>query len=291
MPALSTRRLAAAALLALSLPAAPSAVAAPTAVAPHSDSSPSALCEAAIQRAAASEGVPERLLRAVSLVESGRTRDGERRPWPWTVNMEGESRWFDSRGEALDFVRARRRAGARSFDVGCMQLNHIWHGERFDDLEEMFDPEANVAYAARFLAQLMAETGDWMRAAGYYHSRTPEHFKRYSGLIAAAYEAAKSKPRPAQALRETVIAAPRPAAAPRDPKAALWDGLLRKARAPALGGDGPRLALFANAPPARSAAAATREPRSPARARAGGVALTGLGGGGAPLLRPARPMF
>jgi hypothetical protein len=43
----------------------------------------------------------------------------------------------------------------------------------------MFDPLENARYAARFLAELQQETGDWMAAVGAYHSRTPE--------LAAAY--------------------------------------------------------------------------------------------------------
>ena len=43
----------------------------------------------------------------------------------------------------------------------------------------MFDPLANARYAARFLTDLYAETGDWSRAAGAYHSRTKEFSDRY----------------------------------------------------------------------------------------------------------------
>ena len=45
----------------------------------------------------------------------------------------------------------------------------------------MFDPDANAAYAARFLSELYAEFGDWSRAAGAYHSRTPKFANRYRG--------------------------------------------------------------------------------------------------------------
>ena len=143
---------------------------------------PAALCDRAIEAAARRHHVPLKLMRAVALVESGRTlrrADGGalRAAWPWTVNMEGEGRWFDTRTDALAYVRAAQRRGARSFDVGCMQVNHRWHGDAFASLEEMFEPDANADYAARFLLSLAAETGDWMAAAGRYHSRTP-HFGR-----------------------------------------------------------------------------------------------------------------
>ena len=43
----------------------------------------------------------------------------------------------------------------------------------------MIDPWKNATYAARFLAELHQELGDWTRAAGAYHSRTDRYAKRY----------------------------------------------------------------------------------------------------------------
>ena len=45
--------------------------------------------------------------------------------------------------------------GARSFDVGCFQINYRWHGDAFASLEEMFDPLVNTRYAARFLGRTL----------------------------------------------------------------------------------------------------------------------------------------
>lgn len=142
-------------------------------------------CEAAAARAAAAEDVPLDLLRAIALAETGLALSGEARPWPWTVNMEGEGRWFASPHDLLDWVEGRRREGARSFDLGCFQVNHLWHGEAFASLREMVDPEANALYAARFLRELREETGSWEAAAGLYHSRTPDLAARYRGRVLA----------------------------------------------------------------------------------------------------------
>lgn len=139
-----------------------------------------ALCDAAAARAATATGVPEAVLRAISLTETGRQREGTLQPWPWTVNMEGAGKWFDSAEEALAFVRTHHARGARSYDVGCFQINYRWHGAAFDNVEQMFDPDRNALYAARFLARLHAETGEWVAAAGAYHSRTPKYASRYS---------------------------------------------------------------------------------------------------------------
>lgn len=138
-----------------------------------------ALCENAAHVAAAEAGVPVSVMRAITLTETGRRYGGKQRPWPWTVNMEGTGKWFDTPGEALAYVDRNFARGARSFDVGCFQLNYRWHGQAFASIEQMFEPLANARYAAKFLKSLYAETGDWSRAAGAYHSRTKKFADRY----------------------------------------------------------------------------------------------------------------
>ncbi|MBP7242532.1 lytic transglycosylase domain-containing protein [Amaricoccus sp.] len=138
-----------------------------------------ALCERAIVDGARRGGVPADVLHAVALTETGRMVGGKLRPWPWAINREGEGHWFATRDEALAFARASVAAGRRSFDVGCFQINYNWHGHAFESLEAMFDQEVAGTYAAQFLRSLHHELGDWSRAAGAYHSRTPEFAERY----------------------------------------------------------------------------------------------------------------
>lgn len=138
-----------------------------------------ASCDRAAQRAAARHGIPDDVMLSITRVETGRSEGGQIRPWPWTVNMEGEGHWFETEHAAQAFVFARFKAGARSFDIGCFQINYRWHGSGFRSIEEMFDPERNADYAAAFLAELHAEFGDWTRAAGAYHSRTERHAANY----------------------------------------------------------------------------------------------------------------
>lgn len=137
-------------------------------------------CLRAIEVASANSGVPKDILLAISLTETGRKLEGKLRPWPWTVNMEGAGLWFETPQEALDYASNHFKRGARSFDVGCFQINYRWHGQAFSSIEEMFDPIANARYAARFLGELFTEFGDWSKAAGAYHSRTPKFATRYS---------------------------------------------------------------------------------------------------------------
>lgn len=172
---------------------------------------PSELCEQAIADGARRSGVPEAVLHAISLTETGRRVDGRLRPWPWAINREGQGFWFRSRDEALAFARESAAAGRRSFDVSCFQINYLWHGENFPSLESMFDLDAAADYAANFLKQLHAETGDWSMAAGAYHSRTPELATRYRArfdqmlaLVTGAPPLATRLP-PAPVVAEAVV--------------------------------------------------------------------------------------
>ncbi len=137
------------------------------------------LCDSAAVRAAAETGVPAEVLLAITRTETGRSKAGSVRPWPWTVNMEGAGHWFDSRKAALGYAARHHARGARSFDVGCFQLNYRWHGHAFTSIDQMFEPLAGARYAARFLSELKTETGDWLAAAAAYHSRTPALAARY----------------------------------------------------------------------------------------------------------------
>lgn len=139
----------------------------------------SVLCETAARKVAAETGVPVSVLAAISLTETGRKQDGAMRPWPWTVNMEGKGVWFETAEAAEAYVLKNYQRGARSFDVGCFQLNYRWHGKNFASIHEMFQPETNARYAAKFLTELFQEKGDWSMAAGAYHSRTKQYADRY----------------------------------------------------------------------------------------------------------------
>lgn len=177
----------------------------------RAEQDPTVLCDVAAHHASERTGVPLSVLRAIALTETGRKRGGALRPWPWTVNMEGAGRWFDAPEEAERYVATHMDRGARSFDVGCFQLNYRWHGEAFASVAAMFEPEANALYAARFLKRLYAEFGDWSLAAGAYHSRTPEFAERYRKRFDRLRAGVDGRPPP------DARPAPRPRIAPGGP--------------------------------------------------------------------------
>ena len=110
--------------------------------------------------------VPLGILYAVGLTETGRRETLH----PFALNIEGRSKFDSSRAAAITSFKTARRKGAKLIDIGCMQINHYWHRNEFKSLEEMFDPQRNVAYAAKFLRQLKERQGNWTMAVARYHA-------------------------------------------------------------------------------------------------------------------------
>lgn len=137
------------------------------------------LCEKAILEVSRDTGVSEKLLLSVAKIETGRTVNGEIRPWPWTVHFNGRGYWFDNRETALYFVYEKVRNGATNIDLGCFQINYRWHGNNFESVFDIFDPFYNASYAATFLSDLYHETKDWKTAIGAFHSKTPSFAQAY----------------------------------------------------------------------------------------------------------------
>lgn len=142
-------------------------------------------CEVAARIAAREQGIPEQLMLAITLAETGRSIDGAQRAWPWAVHSMGQGHWFRSGAEAVKHVEAAIAGGTSNIDIGCFQLNIRWHRAGFTTLDQMFEPLANARYAARFLAGLQQEAGSWEAATGLYHSRTPTLAERYRARVAA----------------------------------------------------------------------------------------------------------
>jgi Transglycosylase SLT domain len=141
----------------------------------ESSSDPLNVCERAGVAVEQASGLPPGLLLAIGRVESGRWDSGRGRvtAWPWAINAAGKGLWYTSRDDAARSVRDLLNGGTRSIDVGCFQINLLWHPTAFASLEQAFDPEANAAYAARFLLALFSQTGSWDGAVEAYHSSDP----------------------------------------------------------------------------------------------------------------------
>ena len=168
------------------------------AVTPPPPPDPGTQCRQAIAAAEQAHGIAPGLLGAIARVESGRPDPrggGGVTPWPWTINAEGQGRFFETKAEAVAAVQELQARGVQVIDVGCMQVNLFHHPAAFASLEEAFDPVANARYAGLFLKRLHAAAGgDWEKAAGHYHSTTPERAEGYRAKVLAAWTGAPIGP-------------------------------------------------------------------------------------------------
>ena len=143
------------------------------------------VCEDYTHHHEQANGIPAHLLTAIAWAESGYDDpiSGKVRAWPWTVtSLEGDIK-YATKDEAVAAVRDLQARGVTNIDVGCMQVNLHHHPQAFDSLERAFDPAANVAYAAQFLADNYRRTGDWRMAVAHYHSTNPEHYAAYQEKV------------------------------------------------------------------------------------------------------------
>lgn len=124
------------------------------------------ICEKEMDRASARYDVPLGVLYAVGLTETGRKGSLQ----PYAMNIEGRPFFGASAAEAISAFEDARKSGAKLIDVGCMQINHHYHRAEFDSLEQMFEPRANVDYAAQFLTRLRQREGTWTLAVARYHA-------------------------------------------------------------------------------------------------------------------------
>ncbi len=134
-------------------------------------------CRLAAQRVEQEAGLPAGMLQAIGRVESGQ--------WPWSVGEPGSSRSFTTPGGAIDWVERRQAAGARSIDVGCFQVNLMYHPDAFASLPEAFDPDVNARAAASYLLALHARLPAWDDVVAAYHSATPDRGSAYRARVLA----------------------------------------------------------------------------------------------------------
>lgn len=129
--------------------------------------------------------IPAGLVQALALAESGRwlKEDQTTKPWPWTVTSGKDSFYLPTKSAAIAKVQELKANGRTNIDVGCMQINLHYHPEAFTNLDEAFDPHANVAYGTKFLRDLRLQTRSWGKATAFYHSRDRARGNSYRAKV------------------------------------------------------------------------------------------------------------
>lgn len=97
-------------------------------------------------------------------------RGGKVVPWPWTLNVAGAPRRFDSQSDAcLGLLKALRNTPATRVDAGLGQVSLGYQRHRYGHPCELLDPYRNLAIAAEILREQYRPGEDWLLAMGRYH--------------------------------------------------------------------------------------------------------------------------
>jgi hypothetical protein len=147
-------------------------------------------CEASGAAAEQAWNLPAGLLTSIGRIEAGRydQLSGRVVAWPWTINALGQGRYFDSKAAAIAGVLDLQMRGIQSIDIGCFQVNLMFHPDAFASLEDAFDAASNARAAARFLSELHDRSGSWETAVAWYHSTTPGLGEPYRDQVLADWK-------------------------------------------------------------------------------------------------------
>lgn len=123
--------------------------------------------------------VPLALALAIARQESGTQ--------PWVINVAGKSLYPSSRPDARRIADWAWSRGF-SFDVGIMQINSYWLKKYSIPVEDVLDPQKNIAMGVWILAKEIQRYGLTWQAVGAYHtplSRNPERARQYAVNVIA----------------------------------------------------------------------------------------------------------
>ena len=154
---------------------------------PTSDSTS---CEASGAAAEQAWNLPAGLLTSIGRIEAGRYDQLSARiiAWPWTINALGQGRYFSSKAAAIAGVLDLQKRGIQSIDIGCFQVNLMFHPDAFASLDDAFDAASNAWAAAQFLSELHARSGSWETAVAWYHSAKPGLGEPYRDQVLADWK-------------------------------------------------------------------------------------------------------
>lgn len=138
--------------------------------------SPRAACLAAVRAAERAHGIPEGLLVAIALNESGLHA--------YALNIGGRSYFPSSLEEARRLYWSA--LGRRSVMAGCMQVNAGVHARNGD---WPLDPALAADWGARYLRRHYERTGDWTRALVRWHGGSPQSSARVVCQVRGKMEA------------------------------------------------------------------------------------------------------
>ncbi|MGT2491332.1 transglycosylase SLT domain-containing protein [Cupriavidus basilensis] len=96
------------------------------------------------------------------------------RPWPWTLDRRQVAACiFATREDAHAAINQLLSEKRCNFDVGIMQINWCYHGQRFASSWDALAPATNIHVAEAILTENLQRSGSAMKAVAWYHSADP----------------------------------------------------------------------------------------------------------------------
>lgn len=144
------------------------------------------------ERAAQAHQIDPVLLYSVGLAESSYARgNGNISPWPWTIRTPDGPIYKESRAEIEQTLQEQLAIYGEksSIDVGMLQVNLRWNGDRVESPAVLLDPEQAAFTGAQLLKEALdSAPGDMELAVGRYHHWKHERISRdYGRRVLAIY--------------------------------------------------------------------------------------------------------
>lgn len=127
--------------------------------------------------------VPPTVLYAVALQESQMRFGNAALPYPWTLNIRGVPKRFDSYRAALAALTECLRMGIQLVDIGLLQICWLYHHATLRSPARALDPYPNIEVGAQLLRNHFTKTGSWYRAVANYHNADPLIGDRYAASV------------------------------------------------------------------------------------------------------------
>lgn len=151
-------------------------------------------CDAIVEQAAQKFDVPAGLMSAMSrvLLEQSDTRQMVQTT-PWAIKQGAHVLTFETAADMEAELENLILNGDEDLNLGCMQLNLIWHGDHFHSLQDMMHPTKSADYAAKVLSELYKEHGSWQKTIRAFHGPATDT-QEYVNSVLRLYDTRKSVP-------------------------------------------------------------------------------------------------
>lgn len=129
------------------------------------------------------QGVPAEVLYAIALQESQMRFGDAALPYPWTLNIEGSPKRFDSYQESVAALIGCLRSKVLSVDCGLLQINWKYHHRKLQSPARALDPYPNITVGAQLLRLHFTKAKSWFQAVAHYHNADPVIGQRYAASV------------------------------------------------------------------------------------------------------------